>query len=149
MSAWLASFTRRWHANADLCHTVDPVSAHSCRMAILALDIWGADASRDLLVACLCHDMGEATTGDVPAPAKRDPGLRAALIRLEDEALDDLGLSFSLSAEDADRLTFLDRLDAYKWAQHHAPHILDRAGWSAQRIWLIQESDRLRVRVAL
>jgi hypothetical protein len=41
-----------------------------------------------------------------------------------------------LSAQDRDRLKYLDRLDAYLWAQHHAPQIMDRADWREDRQWL-------------
>ena len=149
MTPWLATFTRRWHTNPDLCHTVDPVGAHSARMGVLALQIWGAGASRDLLVACLCHDLGESVVGDMPATAKRDPRLAGPLGIAEDRALAAMGLAFDLSADDARRLKFLDRLDAYHWAAHHAPHVLARDDWRASLAWLVSECDSLGVEVAL
>lgn len=141
--AWLATFTRRWHANPDLCHTVDPVSAHSARMGIMALTFWGGNASRELLAACLVHDLGERWVGDVPHPAKRDPDFRIALDRLEACALADLGLLYDISNVDARRLRFLDRLDAYLWAQKHASHVLSGDGWPEQRAWLLGEASEL------
>jgi hypothetical protein len=42
----------------------------------------------------------------------------------------------ALSADDRRRLKFLDRLDAYLWAQHHAPHIMARQDWTADRLRL-------------
>lgn len=149
MTPWLATFTRRWHANPDLCHTIDPVGAHSARMAVLALEIWGAGASRELLVACLSHDLGEWATGDVPQPAKRDPRVREALGLAEDRALAAMGMTFILTANDARRLKFLDRLDAYLWADHHAPHILVRDGWREDLAWLQREADDLQAEVGL
>ena len=143
MTPWRASFIRRWHANPDLCHTVDPVAAHSGRMGILALTLFGKDASRALLTACLVHDLGEWATGDVPFPAKRDPEFREAADRLETVALADMGLLFDLSPIDARRLKYLDRLDAYLWAEHHAPHVLTGDGWPEQRVWLQAESEAL------
>lgn len=136
---WLATFTRRWHANPELCHTIDPVGAHSGRMAVLALHLWGDGASRDLLAACLCHDLGEHMTGDVAWPAKQDAALGAALDRIEAESLDRMGMTYSLSAEDARRLKYLDRLDAYLWVQHHRPDVLDRDGWPEAATWLRTE----------
>jgi len=35
-----------------------------------------------------------------------------------------------------DRLKYLDRLDAYLWAQHNAPHLLERVDWRDARAWL-------------
>ena len=141
MAPWRATFTRRWHANAALCHTVDPVGYHSGRMGVLALHFWGAGASRDLLVACLCHDLGESATGDVPWDVKRDnPDLKAILDRVEGKALADMGLAFDLSPDDARRLQFLDRLDAYLWAKHHAPHVLNMPDWRATWEWIEAEA---------
>ena len=48
LRAWLASATRRWHTNPDLCDTHDPVAAHQGRVALLLLSIY-PDASRTLL----------------------------------------------------------------------------------------------------
>ncbi len=135
MTPWRASFTRRWHANPDLCHTIDPVAAHSGRMGILALTLW-PDASRDLLAACLTHDLGEWATGDVPAPAKRDPELRAALDRLEAQALDAMQMGLDLSPMDEWRLRYLDRLDAYMWAEFHHPDLIKRKAWRKAKKWL-------------
>jgi len=134
--AWLATFTRRWHANPDMCHTIDPVGAHSARMGVLALQLFGAGASRELLAACLCHDLGEHMTGDVAWPAKQDPELGAALDRIEEAALVSMGMAYDLPPSDARRLKYLDRLDAYLWTQYHRPDILCRDGWPEALAWL-------------
>lgn len=134
-TAWLATFTRRWHANPDMCHTFDPVASHSARMGILALKLW-PDSSRELLVACLCHDLGEHMTGDVAWPAKQDPDLGAALDRIEEASLKAMGLYYALGPRDQNRLKYLDRLDAYLWVQHNCPHILSRDGWPEALRWL-------------
>jgi hypothetical protein len=149
MTPWLATFTRRWHSNPDLCHTVDPVGAHSGRMGVLALQIWGGGASRDLLAACLCHDLGESVTGDIPASAKCNPRLAGPLGVAEDRALAEMGMAYDLSTDDARRLKFLDRLDAYYWARHHAPHVLARDDWPKALAWLQREADDLQAEVGL
>lgn len=131
---WLACHVTRWHSGPSapwLAHTQDRLHGHGGRMAVLALHVWGDDASRQLLAACILHDLGEYHVADVPAPAKADRTLRAALDRLEDMALYRMGLSYGLSADDDLRLKFLDRWDAYLWAQLHAPQILQRADWLA------------------
>ena len=100
-------------------------------MAILALHSW-PDASRELLVACVVHDLGEAATGDVPWPAKRDcPELAGCLDVLEGRARVAMGMDgpWTLDMDDFRRLKFLDRLDAYLWVKHHAPHVLQRDDW--------------------
>lgn len=146
MTPWLATFTRRWHANPDLAHTFDPVGAHSGRMGVLALHFWGAGASRELLVACLIHDLGESVTGDMPWAAKRAcPEMAGMLDVLESRALSDMGFDHDIALDDYRRLKFLDRLDAYLWVKHHAPHVLSRDGWPEALAWLQREADDLGV----
>lgn len=140
---WFATHIRRWHANPALCHTVDPISSHSGRMGVLALHLWGAGCSRALLVACLCHDLGESATGDVPWPAKQDPTFRAMLEAMEARALRAMGMQYEVSADDQRRLKYLDRLDAYLWVQHHAPHELAHDDWPEKREWLLTEAEEL------
>jgi len=150
MTPWLASFVRRWHCDPDLCHTVDPISGHSARMGILALHLW-PDCSRELLVACLTHDLGESATGDVPFSLKdAAPDIDEMLSLEECTALMDMGMMFApINPTDARRLKFLDRLDAYLWAKHHAPHIMDRDGWPEALAWLQRTADELQAEVAL
>jgi 5'-deoxynucleotidase YfbR-like HD superfamily hydrolase len=146
--AWLATFTRRWHTNPDLCHTVDPIGWHSSRMAILALQLW-PDCSRDLLVACLCHDLGESVTGDVPWGIKQKAPDLAELLGIEERnALGDMRLDFPINGQEYERLKYLDRLDAYLWAKHHAPHVLTHPDWREALAWLQAEADKLNIKDA-
>jgi hypothetical protein len=137
-AAWYATLTPRWHAGDSapwLARSGDTVGAHGARMAITARQIW-PDASPALLWACIAHDLGEAAAGDAPLAAKSDPTLKSALDRIEAQALDDMGIAMPLSARDRDRLKYLDRLDAYLWAGHHAPHLHDWPEWRKARAWL-------------
>jgi hypothetical protein len=71
--------------------------------------------------------------------AKADPELKAALDRVEAQALNDMGIDMPLSALDRARLKYLDRLDAYLWAEHHAPHLMEWDEWQAASKWLAQQ----------
>ena len=123
MKPYYAAMTRRWHTNEHLSHTVDPIGYHGGRMAILALMFWPL-CNKWLLAQCVTHDLGEYETGDIPFGAKnKDHGE-------EDVARVCMGMDFG--TPDA-RLKFLDILDAYLWAQHHAPHVLNRNDWKEQR----------------
>jgi hypothetical protein len=104
-------------------------------MAILALHLW-PDASRDLLIACLTHDLG-----DIPWPAKNaSPYLKQELDAMGVEALDEMGMCFPLEKPgDNRRLKYLDRLDAYLWAMHHKPKLRKRKEWRKARDWLREE----------
>jgi 5'-deoxynucleotidase YfbR-like HD superfamily hydrolase len=144
---WLASCVARWHAGSSapwLSRSGDTVAAHGARMAALALRIW-PDASRSLIAACITHDLGEYAAGDAPAHAKRDATLAATLDRIEGQALEAMGMAIPLHAPDARRLKFLDRLDAYLWAQHNAPQIIARDDWRADRDWLDSEARAIGV----
>ena len=140
---WLATFVRRWHCHHDLSHTTDPVGYHGARMAILALHLW-PDASRDLMIACLIHDLGESVTGDIPWPAKNaSPYLKQELDAMEGEALAAMGLGCKTLPRDTRRLKYLDRLDAYLWAMHHKPKLRKRKEWREAREWLREEKRAL------
>lgn len=131
MRSWLATFVRRWHNNPALAETVDPIGGHSARMAILALQFDPA-CSRELLVACLIHDLGEIGVGDMSGPVKRNnPILKAALDAAEAAELfvnQDLQMP-TLSPEDQHKLKLFDKLDGYLWVQKHAPDQLKRKDW--------------------
>ena len=146
-TAWLATFVTRWHSGDSapwLAHTRDYIGGHQGRMGVLALTVW-PDCTRELLVACLCHDLGEYGACDAPSHAKADATLRGAVERLEDAALARMGLSFGLSADDTAKLKFLDRWDAYLWASHHAPHIMGRDDWQSDRRGLYAMAGALGV----
>ncbi len=143
LKQWQATFTRRWHTSPHLSHTVDPVGYHSGRMAVMALTLF-PDASRDLLAAIAVHDLGESVTGDVPWGAKRDEELKDRLDEIESDALRDMGLNYDLGMSDRRRMKFLDRIDAFLWASHHAPAmVLQDADWNEQIQWLKKESEEL------
>ena len=112
MTPYLASLTRRWHANPYLCHTGDDLASHGGRMAILALMFW-PEPDAVLLAQCVTHDLGEYKTGDIPwgAPNKDHEA--------EDIARGEMGMCFNPPDP---RLKFLDSLDAYLWMQHHAQY---------------------------
>lgn len=144
---WLATFTRRWHTHPHLSATNDPVGYHSGRMAALALHYW-PDCSRDLLVACICHDLGEAATGDIPAMVKRNNEYFADQAEwIETDALAEMGMDYEVDEVDRDRLKFLDSLDAYLWARHNAPHLMFDHEWIMAHEWLESVAGNLDVTI--
>jgi len=149
---WTAlNSVHRWHTNPHLARMAQTNAQHSGSMAALALDLW-PDCSRDLLVACILHDAPEYVTGDMPWGAKQDMVLKHAMDGLEREAAKANGWTFDLGedwtieqVEDYARLKFLDRLEAFRFAALHAPHILTGDGWPEAIDWLHAEADRLGV----
>lgn len=112
LQAYHAGFVRRWHTNPKFCATVDPVAYHGGRMAILCLRLF-PHCSKQLLAECVCHDLGEYKTGDIPWGCDNKDN------SAEIEARKELGLRFGLTEMDQERLKFLDQLDALMWAAHH------------------------------
>jgi len=145
-SIFRAGFVRRWHSNPDLCHTVDRIDGHSARVARIILALHPSP-SVALIRAALTHDDGESVTGDMGAVCKYgNPQLLSLLARVEYIARTDLwGLDPNLVLADIQWLKFADRLDAYMWAAHHAPHIMDRDGWQKSLTWINEAADVLGV----
>jgi len=144
-----AGFVSRWHTNPDLAHTCDRIDGHSARVARIILALH-PNPSLALIRAALIHDDGESVTGDVPMMTKSGR-LRAELEAAEGAASralwgDALPM---LSGDDHAWLKLADRLDAYMWAAHHAPHIMDSDGWPEARKWIIAEAERLGVKDAV
>lgn len=142
----------RFHActSITLQRSGDTTDAHAARMARMALWLW-PDASRDLLAAIVFHDVAEGGpggTGDVPGPSK-EGAYAAAILERQLEIEDERGIAHllsSLSGEDAIRLRFLDRLDAYRFVSAVDPRALLSDGWPEARVRLLRDADRLGVR---
>jgi hypothetical protein len=116
-------------------------------MAILAHLAWN-NPSHTLLWTCLTHDLGEYATGDLPLTAKTSPTLKAELDKLETQARHSMGITdHELTPQDQDRLQYLDRLDAYLWASHHAPQLTNHPEWQQTRQWLIAKSKQLNAKI--
>jgi len=150
LAIFRAGFVRRWHTNPDLAHTNDRVDGHSARVARIILALH-PNPSIGLIRAALIHDDGESVVGDIPSPTKdavsfvcgpefsemeKDVRCRLWGMRWSDD---------EVRAQDAAWLKFADRLDAYMWAAHHAPHVLGGDGWPIALVWLFAEGKRLGV----
>ena len=140
---WRSTFLRRWHRNPDLAHTPDTLAGHQGRVALI-IDHYWPNCRKELIVAALKHDLQETRIGDVCGQAKRDfPSLSFELDKAEAQIAKDMGLCVDLMAGEIRKLKWADKLDAYLWAQHHAPHVLERADWQAQAKWLDLEAESL------
>ena len=147
LRAWLASMTRRWHSNPDLCDTHDPVAAHQGRVALLLLSIY-PDASRTLLAHAITHDQGEAGSCDCSYEAKRaNPQLAGLLHRLEGDEIAAQGFNLpNLTAREEKILKVCDWLDSCLWMFKHAPKLADREDWMAQGKKIAALADEVGLR---
>lgn len=109
--AWRAgNAVKRYHTQPRLIpETVGHHSANVCAI-LLHLD---PSCSRNLLLAALQHDLPEALTGDIPAPAKwKSSSLQASLSILENEWGKEHGITTpNLTAEEHELLKLADILD--------------------------------------
>ena len=102
--------TRRYHTEGVAIQ--QDVAQHTWRVQVILLHLW-PNASPELLKAALYHDAAEGLTGDIPAPVKRDPALKAAIGTLERGFLAHLGLTDEcrLTDEEKARLKCADYLE--------------------------------------
>jgi len=146
MTQWRATFVRRWHRNADLADTTDPIGGHSARVALLLLNYWPM-SSVFAITHALTHDLGEAYAGDVPGNIKRQhPELAEALEEVEGLGAKMMGVADpNCTAREMAQVNLCDKLDAYLWMRHHKPGLANDPDWKASREWLLDEADRLGV----
>ena len=145
-SIFRAGFVRRWHSDPDLCHTVDRIDGHSARVARIILALHPSP-SVALIRAALTHDDGESVTGDMSAVCKQQNPVIASILALAEGVARRALWGHEPDLSDRDRiwLKFADRLDAYMWAAHHAPHIMDRDGWPELLTWINETAELLGV----
>lgn len=142
----------RWHASTSITlrRSGDCTDAHAARMVRMALWLW-PDASRELLAAIMFHDVAEGGpggTGDVPSHSK-EGAYGGAIVERQWEVEEERGIArliAVLSGDDARRLHFLDRLDAYRWAAAVAPWEMGDDDWPEARAGLLHRAEKLGVR---
>ena len=141
-----AGLVRRWHCNPDLAHTVDRIDGHGARVARIIIALH-PEPSFGLIEGGLSHDDGEWISGDVNRTTKASrPVFSQMLGEIEQESrilLWGYDATADLSSSERLWLKFADRLDAYMWAQHHAPHVLTGDDWPDARVWLLETAEAL------
>ena len=97
---------RRFHTRATVA--TETVGHHSHGVATIAL-LLDPDASRDLIIAALYHDLSEHVTGDIPSPMKREYGISAQISDIEEKLMLQAGITFpTLSEKDQRTLKLAD-----------------------------------------
>jgi len=94
------------------------LAQHQWEVATILPHIY-ENCSLELLKWALIHDVGEAFTGDIPAPVKkRVPELKVILDKLEKEHLESLGvIVYNVSAEEKLALKWADYLSGMYWCR--------------------------------
>lgn len=110
---WAGGNVKRYHTMRTLME--DTVGHHSYNVACIIMHL-RPDASAALLRAGLKHDMAEHKLGDMPAPAKRELGIRTEFANRENMAMEAVGIAVEpLPKEDAWVLKLADALDGMRF----------------------------------
>lgn len=125
---------QRFHATPSII-SKQTVGLHSIGVMHIAAFICGgtANMSKELIVACLCHDQSELMTGDIPFTMKRDfPEIREVLNTAEGAYADAFLIQEpELSAEEKRILKFADQLEGMWWTLLHEPSRTVFGVWQA------------------
>lgn len=112
---------RRWHTWSIL--NDQPMSDHQWNVTRIVLAIY-PEASRDVIIEALFHDIGEVGSGDHPSLSKTDPAFRRELHRLEDQTRLDMVIPWALPSKRrlADMelwvIKLADIIDRWEFALH-------------------------------
>lgn len=116
----LAGDVKRYHTEKVL---QGQTTAHHCWNVVRLVLVIFPDASRNLILEALFHDLGEGFAGDTPGPAKwASPDLAKAVNDLEEETRLGMVLPWSVVPElilvpqEAAVLSVADLLDAWEHA---------------------------------
>lgn len=84
---------RRYHQYYT--HERDTVGKHSCGVALMA-NLINPSCRKEVLMAALTHDLGEAVIGDIPSPMKKrlSPAAKREVDYIENQVLIDNGMAF-------------------------------------------------------
>ena len=146
LEIWRGSCTRRWHTHPDLAVHDDPICGHQGRCALLVILLWPVHSAA-LLRAAVTHDMGEFRVGDLPAWLKEEAGdLIADHAAAEQRAMAAMGLVVPLDGLDQVRLHLVDKLDAYLFARHRMPHVVNHHAWRAAQGRILDAAVQTGVR---
>lgn len=109
--------TKRFHTQQVLRENT--VAQHSHGVAMLCWMITDGNASSNLLMAALSHDLAEQQMGDLPAPAKRKHPFLKQFDAVENDVLIEAGFGFSLTTCEQNTLKIADCLDGllYLWRE--------------------------------
>jgi hypothetical protein len=113
-SQGMATLVKRWHTWPMLLP--DTVGRHSCRAALIYMEIWGLPRA-EVLAWLLMHDLGELTAGDTPSSAKDFYPLEQAVSMAEMMGRATCGVKLpELLDDEANKCELADRLEAWETA---------------------------------
>lgn len=115
---------RRWHQNPDMNGCGENLAEHQWSVAMLVL-IMEPEASRELLIAALTHDVAEIDVGDLAFTSGQVPGHREA----EALAFERIMEPQELTEHERILLRCADRLAGWIKMMQWAPRLASRDDW--------------------
>lgn len=132
--------------------------AHHCWGVVALLYALHPDPSKQLIWACMFHDVAERFLGDMPYPGKHNDGeLERVFEAQENSILYNLGLKFDLSPVEQNWLKALDLLELYLYCLDEramgntliepiivtCDQLLFQSGWVPRRVtrWLVDVDE--------
>lgn len=102
--------SKRYHTVQT--HNTQDIAAHSFGVAWWCEMLTDGEASKQLIMAALTHDLAEHIVGDVPSPAKRAMGCRDAFNAYEDSILTENKVIHYMKLTDVEK-TILKAADCF------------------------------------
>lgn len=132
IDAYLSGYTQRFHTHPELSRYGQSNASHQHGCTLLLLMLW-PQASRELILATLTHDLGEFWVGDLAHHFKKaEPSLAARHAKIETTqrlaALPAIQ-RLDLSEKEYEKLKLVDQLEAYMFVKTVRPDIVLRQRW--------------------
>lgn len=123
---------KRWHSNPDMNHSGENLAEHQWTVTQFVL-FFKPDASRELLIAALHHDVGELVAGDLGFDFKKQaPQFAAKHAAIEGTARGEIVSGQQLTAEDMTILKLADWMAAWDAMCQHQPGLRKCDDWKDQ-----------------
>lgn len=107
-----AAAVKRYHTKRVLREQT--LGAHSFDMLTLLLVVY-PECRKEVMLACIHHDLPELITGDIPAPIKRADVMLAKRLDMLEVGIAHLYKDFNLTEEEAAMLKWADRMELVLW----------------------------------
>lgn len=135
--------TKRWHNNPDMNHSNETNAEH--QWGVAAFVLWLVpDASRELIIAALHHDVGELVVGDLSLDFKRsNPTFAEQHAKIEAAERDKIVAPLNITQREVHILKIADWLAAWDAMAHHQPGMRNRRDWQGQAATILDTVNRL------
>ncbi len=130
-----SGYVLRWHTNPEMNHATENLAQHQWAVAMIVQWLY-PDASKDLIMAALTHDVGELRAGDLSHDFKRDnPEFAEQHDIVETIFRENIcGADPALDHDEHTLLKIADWLAAWDYMTRIRPGLRNRSDWLLQRM---------------